>query len=182
MAHRQEKVPFGYEPPKASRRGCLFVLETFEDWTEEEVGALAAWAVERKFARVVLYPQHEETLRRMGIACASPYYSRVKLLEAAIAACSASIPVELDQWEGKRKKYTPLDTSLRFLTEKHHGPFFLALSDRYANLFVTYPSFQDWIKELRLFIIPRFQVPLHPQLEAWSHRWELAEPGAPSLS
>jgi hypothetical protein len=84
MARSQIKVPFGYEPPKVSVKGSVFVFDTFEDWTSENMRMLTDWATERKFARIVLYPQHEETLRKMGITAHVPYYERVKQIEMLI--------------------------------------------------------------------------------------------------
>ncbi|MEW9698718.1 hypothetical protein [Paenibacillus sp. SI8] len=173
MAKQQLKVPFGYEPPAQSRRGTLFIFETFEDWTEDDVNGIAAWADKRKFVRAIFYPQHEETLRRMGISCEMPYYARVKLLESFLKHSSSLVSLDIDAWEGKRKKYTPLDTSLNFLTDKNPGPYFLAMSDRYANLFVTYPSFKEWIKKVRLVILTRYEVPLHEKFHAYADRWEM---------
>ena len=79
MARDQIKVPFGYDSRKLRRGQSCF--ETFEDWTAQEMSAFIAWAEERKFVRVVFYPQHEETLRRMDIRAELPYYARVKQLK-----------------------------------------------------------------------------------------------------
>ncbi|MFD0697008.1 hypothetical protein ACFQZT_23340 [Paenibacillus sp. GCM10027628] len=176
MARDQIKVPFGYEPPVQARKGTLLNFETFEDWMEADIEALALWASERKFVRAIFYPQHEETLRRMGIPCELPYHARVKQLESSLKQTQHSaVHLEVDTWEGKRKKYTPLDTSLNFLTDKYPGPYFVAMSDRYVNLFVTYPSFREWIKKARLVIFTRYGVPLHEMLHEYSERWEVAE-------
>ncbi|MBP1961669.1 hypothetical protein [Paenibacillus aceris] len=172
MAREQIKVPFGYEPPAQTRKGTIFVFETFEDWTEADMQAFTAWAEEKKFVRAIFYPQHEETLRRMDIASKTPYHARVKHLESLLKQSNSTVQLDLDTWEGKRKKYTPMDTSLHFLTDKSPGPYFLCLSDRYANLFVTYPSFKEWIKNLRLYINEQFHVPLHGKLTEYAQRWE----------
>ena len=91
------------------------------------------------------------------------------LAAALLCPCEASgkppekvdttLQLDLDKWEGKRKKYTPIDTSLTFLTEKSSGPHFVCMSDRYANLFVTYPSFKEWIKKVRLVILTNSMSP-----------------------
>ncbi|MDD9267966.1 hypothetical protein ACFPES_13090 [Paenibacillus sp. GCM10023248] len=172
MAREQIKVPFGYEPPPQSRKGTLFIFETFEDWTEADINACTAWAEEKKFVRAIFYPQHEETLRRMEITCEEPYYARVKHLESLLKSANTTVQLDLDTWEGKRKKYTPMDTSLHFLTDKSPGPYFLCLSDRYANQFVTYPSFKEWIRKLRLYINEQFHVPLSSRLDEYAGRWE----------
>lgn len=177
MAKEQIKVPYGYEPPAETQKGTLFVFETFEDWTELEMSACITWAEERKFVRVTFYPQHEETLRRMDIKTEMPYYARVKHVEALMEEVPTILEIELDKWEGKRKKYTPLDTSLNFLTEKSPSPYFICMSDRYANLFVTYPSFKEWIKKARLVIFTQFRVPLHGKLNDYADRWETVDFG-----
>ncbi|UJF35862.1 hypothetical protein [Paenibacillus hexagrammi] len=171
----QIKVPYGYEPPAQSRRGTLFIMETFEDWNEEDMAALMNWANQRNFARVVLYPQHEETLRRMSISSEAPYHARMKHLEELAKQSAWEVPLHIDSWEGKRKKYTPMDTSLNFLTDKYHGPYFLCISDRYANLFVTYSSFDQWIKKLRLVIMSRYHVPLNDKIAAYQDRLEVVD-------
>lgn len=177
MVRDQIKVPFGYEPPVQTHKGTVFLFETFEDWTEAELHAFTSWAEERKFVRAIFYPQHEETLRRMEIAAKQPYYARVKHLESLLKQAETTIQLDLDTWEGKRKKYTPIDTSLTFLTDKTPGPYFVCMSDRYANLFVTYPSFRDWIKKVRLVIITQFDVPLHGKLNEYAQRWETVDLG-----
>ncbi|MFC5452980.1 hypothetical protein [Paenibacillus aestuarii] len=175
MAREQIKVPFGYEQPARSHKGSLLIFETFEDWNEVDMRAMIDFAEARKFVRAIFYPQHEETLRRMGIPCEMPYYARIKLLESMLQEIQSNVTVDVDAWEGKRKKYTPLDTSLHFLTDKYHGPYFIAMSDRYMNLFVTYPSFKEWIKHARFFILPRFGVPLNQKLHDYAERWEVVE-------
>ncbi|TXK71240.1 hypothetical protein [Paenibacillus sp. N3.4] len=175
MAKEQIKVPFGYEPTVQTRKGTVFLFETFEDWTDAEMGAFTLWAEERKFVRAIFYPQHEETLRRMDISCRLPYYARVKHLENLIKNANSSVQLDLDTWEGKRKKYTPLETSLNFLTDKNPGPYFVCMSDRYVNLFVTYPSFKEWIKKARLVILNQFHVPLQQKLYEYAERWEAVD-------
>ncbi|OPH57525.1 hypothetical protein BC351_03085 [Paenibacillus ferrarius] len=175
MARDQIKVPFGYVEPPQTRKGTVFVFETFEDWTEADMQAFTLLAEERKFVRAIFYPQHEETLRRMDIPSKEPYYARVKHLESLLKHADTTIQLDLDTWEGKRKKYTPMDTSLHFLTDKTPGPHFLCISDRYANQFISYPSFKEWIKKLRLFIINQFHVPLNVKLHDYADRWETVD-------
>jgi hypothetical protein len=172
MAKSQIRVPFGYEPQEEKTKGTLLVYETFEDWTHQEIAAITAWAAERALVRIVLFPQHEETLRRMGIPCEIPYYQRVKELEVHLQEGEYHIPISIDSWEGKRKKYTPIDTSLRFMTDKYPAPYFVLMSDRYANLFASYSTFEEWIKKLRLVIWTRFGLPLSPKLQNYSNRWD----------
>jgi nicotinic acid mononucleotide adenylyltransferase len=178
MARSQIQVPYGYDPPKASFKGTLLVYDTFEDWTSGDIRQLADWAIERKFALIVLFPQHEETLRRMGIASQAPYYQRVKNLELMIQELQVPIRLEMDFWEGKRKKYTPIDTSLHFLTEKCPAPYFVWMNDRYANLFAGYSTFEEWIKKLRLVIGVKFQLQPDPKLLSFTERWETFDPAS----
>jgi nicotinic acid mononucleotide adenylyltransferase len=174
MAHNNIKVPYGYEPPKITHKGTMIVFDTFEDWSDAEFNRLIELGEEKKFVRMVLYPQHEETLRRMGVPCAIPYHQRVKMLQQLIEEHEGStLDIQIDAWEGKRKKYTPMDTSLHFLTDKFHGPYFIAMNIRYVNLFVTFKNFKDWIKKVRLVIMDTFPLPLHPKLQNYAERWEL---------
>lgn len=76
--------------------------------------------------------------------------------------------------EGKRKKYTPVDSALRHITAEYPAPHFLYLTIEMANMFASFDSFKDWIKELRL-IIDGPSGDLHPRLEQNRHRWEWAE-------
>ncbi|MFD7521653.1 hypothetical protein [Paenibacillus chitinolyticus] len=169
MARGNTMVPFGYEEEPPAQRGTLLIFETFEDWSEDEIGLIKSIADQRKFRKVVFYPQHEESLKRMGIPSASPYHKRVKLLEELLR----DMPAErytVDTWEGKRKKYTPVDTSLRFLTEKFASPYFVMMNDRYAAEFAGYKGFDEWIRKVRLLVWKRFGVPLPGKLLAYGER------------
>ncbi|WP_405082679.1 hypothetical protein ACI48J_10440 [Paenibacillus chitinolyticus] len=169
MARGNTMVPFGYEEEPPAQRGTLLIFETFEDWSEHEAGMVEAIADERKFRKVVFYPQHEESLKRMGVPCAAAYHKRVKLLEELLR----DLPAErytVDTWEGKRKKYTPVDTSLRFLTDKYASPYFIMMNDRYAAMFAGYKGFDEWIRKVRLLVWRRFGVPLPGKLLAYGDR------------
>ncbi|WP_442604155.1 hypothetical protein [Paenibacillus sp. KN14-4R] len=175
MARQQIQVPFGYVEPKASMKGTLLVFDLFEDWDEEALQRLIQYAEEKSFEKVVLYPQHEETLKRMGLKADLPYHARVKQLYTFLKMPEINetfVELQLDEWEGKRKKYTPLDASLRFLTEKNKGPFFIYMNDKYANVFAATSEFEQWIKQLRMLIEVKFGHTLHPKLHAMSHRWD----------
>ncbi|MCR8641295.1 hypothetical protein NV379_01380 [Paenibacillus sp. N1-5-1-14] len=176
MARQQIQVPFGYVEPKATMKGTMIVFDLFEDWDEDAMQVLIQYAEEKSFEKVVLYPQHEETLKRMGIKTTMPYYARVKHLHSLLKMPEANdtfVEIDIDEWEGKRKKYTPLDTSLRFLTEKNKGPYFVFMPDIYANIFAAITEFDMWIKQLRMLIDVKHVPALHPKLQALSHRWDV---------
>lgn len=153
MARQNIRVDFGFEMPNDTTEGTLIVIDSFEQSTKEEIEKIFHLADEREFCRVVFYPQHETTLKRMDILGVRPYHKRVKYLEELLSeADNGFIPHHLDKWEGKRKKYTPFETALSFLKEKHKGPYFLYVKSEVANKLVHYGSFEKIIKETRLFI------------------------------
>ncbi|WJH37160.1 hypothetical protein N6H14_16790 [Paenibacillus sp. CC-CFT747] len=171
MAREAKSVPFGYEPEPEGKKGTLFVFGTFEEYDEEQLEAMIRLCEERGFTKLVLYPQTEETLRRMGIASTIPYSKRIKAVEEVIHGKQYPLSVTVDTWEGKRKKYTPVETSLGFLMEKYKGPYFVFLPGGYANKVAGYSSFEEWIRKARL-LIERNGEPLHPRLEQYRSRWE----------
>ena len=77
----------------------------------------------------------------------------------------------VDAWEGKRKKYTPIDSALRHLTEILPAPIFLYLTPEMANLFASFSSFEEWIVKIRL-ILSSESTMLHPRLEKYHDRWD----------
>lgn len=172
MAKGNQLMPFGYEPEEDTVKGTLVALGVFDDPARDKVPQLAELAAERAFATLVLLPQHDETLRRMGLRAENAYYKRVAGLEEWAADAAPRIPVTVDAWEGKRKKYTPLDTLLEFATEKYEAPHFAALSDTYADLFASYSSFDDWIRRVRLLVLARPGYEPPPKLASYGHRWE----------
>ncbi|WP_374706013.1 hypothetical protein [Paenibacillus antibioticophila] len=76
------QVPFGYEPPAEREKGTLVFYDSFEEITEEELDQALALLERRSFARLVLYPLHEETVRRMSRKPVAPYYKREDVLHA----------------------------------------------------------------------------------------------------
>lgn len=168
-----ERVPYGYEPPTDKRRGTLIYYDSFEETTDDEIAAAAAALHDRAFAKLVLYPIHEETAKRMSKAPVSPYYKREKRLAEWLGEFGSG-RVSIDGWEGKRKKYTPMEASLRHLTETLPGPHFLYVSPETANLFASFASFEEWIERIRLIVSaePR---QVHPRLAKYGHRWEIAD-------
>lgn len=171
MSQIAQKVPFGYEPPEAQTKGSLIYYDSFEDASDEELDAAVNNAEARSFARIVFYPIHEETMRRMSKLPISAYYKRVKRLEEW-KRDREHADVEIDGWEGKRKKYTPIDSALRHLTETLPAPHFLYLMPDMANAFASFASFEDWIGRIRL-ILSGMPAELHPQLERRRERWEI---------
>jgi nicotinic acid mononucleotide adenylyltransferase len=165
-------MPYGYEPQLESVKGTLLALGIFDNPQEDKVPQLAELAAERSFARLVLIPQHDETLRRMKLKSEHAYYERVDGLERWIAEADPALPVSVDAWEGKRKKYTPLDSLLDFATEKYKAPHFVAMSQAYADLFASYSSFDEWIRRVRLLVMTRPGYEAPAKLAANGHRWE----------
>ncbi|MDF2924113.1 MAG: hypothetical protein K0R57_3027 [Paenibacillaceae bacterium] len=176
MAKNNIQVPFGYEVPADAAKGTLIVYDDFTDVRQAEVLEVLRFAGERAFAGVVFYPIHEETARRMGNRDLAPYYRRLEGLQQALeeAEGQASPPfrVAVDQWEGKRKKYTPVETAMDFLTEKHKAPFFVWMRSEYAAKWAEYASFPLWIRKLRLVVAPPYSVALPAIMKEYESRWE----------
>ncbi|WP_339321979.1 hypothetical protein [Paenibacillus sp. FSL W8-0194] len=169
-------VPYGYEPPAEQNKGTLIFYDAFEDITAQGLLKAEKTAEERAFSRLVLYPLHEETAKRMLKAAVSAYYKRERQLESWKEEHRSSAVIE--GFEAKRKKYTPMDTALRHLTEKYPAPHFLYLTPDMANLFASYASFKDWIVRLRLILSERPER-VHPLLEEYQNRWDVSgEPKA----
>lgn len=171
MPRNLEYVPYGYEPPKPTTKGTLIFYDLFEQ-VQEDLEQAAAILEERSFVKLVLYPLHEETAKRMFKETVSPYYKREKqLLEWIEDHAGSSVVIE--PFESKRKKYTPIDTALRHLAEKYGSPHFLILTPEMANAFASFSSFEEWIVKLRLILLSEPPY-LHPRLEKFRHRWDVA--------
>lgn len=174
MREMPSKVPFGYEPPIQREKGTLIFYDTFEGTTDAELDIAAETAKARAFSRFVLYPIHEETARRMSEEPVSPYYRREKRLLAWMRERDGDdVAPELDRWEGKRKKYTPIDAALRHLTETLPAPHFVYMTPATANRFASYSSFESWIVKLRL-VLSALPTSPAPKLAAYRSRWSLA--------
>ncbi|WP_025690536.1 hypothetical protein [Paenibacillus zanthoxyli] len=171
MGREVQHVPYGYQPPNEKRRGTLIYYDSFEHTTDEELRAAAQAALDKNFSKLVLYPLHEETVRRMSKEPASSYYKREDRLHEWKREQGASY-ITVENLEGKRKKYTPIDSALRHLTERYPAPHFLYLTPETANLFASFSSFEEWIKKLRL-LLPEAPRVLHPRLEKFRHRWSV---------
>ncbi|NUU62226.1 hypothetical protein [Paenibacillus agri] len=166
-------VPYGYEPPVEQRKGTLIFYDSFEHIQDSELAAAAKTATDRKFTKLVLYPLHEETVRRLSKEPVQAFYKREDRLHEWKREQGVSF-ITVEGWEGKRKKYTPLDSALRHLTERYPAPHFLYLTPDMANQFASFSSFEEWIVKVRLLLAeaPAF---IHPRLEKYRHRWDVAE-------
>jgi len=162
-------VPYGYEPPEAGTKGTLIYYDTFEDVTEADLELAAACAEARAFAKLVLYPLHEQTVKRMTRQPVSPYYKREDRLHAWKRGHHRNF-VSIEGWEGKRKKYTPTDSALRHVTDQYPAPHFVLLTPEMANLWASYSAFESWIVKLRLLLLAEPHE-LHPRLAQYRHRW-----------
>ena len=136
--HRNiQSVTYGYEPPEEKQKGTLIYYDTFEDTTDGELD-LAVDSIERySFDKLVLYPLHEETVRRMRKEPVSAFHKREQRLHDWKRDRGYS-KVVIEGWEGKRKKYTPMDSALRLLSEKYKAPYFLYITPEMANLFASF--------------------------------------------
>jgi hypothetical protein len=173
MAKQRRMVEYGYEEQdELQEKGTLVVLDVFHDTTAAEVEKILAIAEAKKFVKVVFFPHNDKTLSSMGLRDAPPYYKRVQHLEGLLDEISSPMAVRIDTWEDKRKKYTPMELILRYLAETYRAPFFLYLTDGYANHFATFASFEACIKSVRLLIDPKYGVPAHPRLTAFENRWD----------
>lgn len=169
MHSKVQSVPYGYEPPVAQEKGTLIYYDTFEHISDEELEIAAEITDNRSFARLVLYPIHEESWKRMSKTPVSPYYKREKRLHEW-KQDQARGAISIDGWEGKRKKYTPIDSALRHLTETLDAPHFLFVTPEMANLFASFSSFEEWIVKIRLLLSSEPKT-LHPRLEQFHGRW-----------
>jgi hypothetical protein len=176
LVKQPSKVPFGYEPDTANEgpRGTMWVYDSFQGYSSEQLLRVLAVAERKEMKKLVFYPLHEETLRRMGERAAEPFYRRAGELEELLDLVEPSVDAVIDRWEGRRKKYTPMDTAFRFLEEKDTGPFFVYVTLPMANTIAAFEAFDGWIRKLRLCIDMGGQASpvLHPKLQAAAHRWE----------
>ncbi|WP_374016314.1 hypothetical protein ABU162_18585 [Paenibacillus thiaminolyticus] len=175
MGRSNITVPYGYEPPVEKEKGTLIYYDSFEHATADELDRAAEYAAMYAFKMLVLYPIHEETLKRMAKGSATAYYKRVNRLEqwARERGGRGGAKVAIEDWEGKRKKYTPLDAALRHLTEKYPSPYFLYVTPETANQIASFSSFAAWIGKLRLLLASEPEE-THPRLRQYAHRWSFA--------
>ena len=170
MRETVQKMPFGYEPPKDERKGTIVYYDSFEHTTERELDLAAYITKERLFVKLVLYPLHEQSVKRMTREEVSPFYKREdRLHEWKRDRQEENVVVE--RLEVKRKKYTPIDSALRHLAETYPKPLFLLMTGEMANLFASFSSFEEWIVKIRLLLTEE-PARLHPRLMQYRHRWE----------
>lgn len=169
MKRNLQHVPYGYEPPREGAKGTLIYYDTFAETSEEDLNRALKMMKERAFAKLVLYPLHEETVKRMTKQHTGAFYKREKPL---LAWCEelGTPNIVVESWEGKRKKYTPVEAALRHLTEKYSAPHFVYMSPEMANTFASYASFEEWIVKLRLILTSEPEI-IHPRLEKHGGRW-----------
>ncbi|PWV95214.1 hypothetical protein DFQ01_12950 [Paenibacillus cellulosilyticus] len=173
MAQNNIQVPFGYEPPIDSRKGILVYYDTFEHVSDEELDQVVELMKGMSFKKLVLYPLHESTAKRMSKEPVRPYYKRLDFLHDWRRSIDAA-DVAIEGLEGKRKKYTPIDSALRHLTETYGKPLFLLLSPETASLFAGYESFEPWITRIRLLLTSGpSSSQMHPMLVKYAHRWNV---------
>lgn len=175
MKRNLQHVPYGYEPPKEGVKGSLIYYDTFENIQDSDLQAALDLLDNLSFKKLILYPLHEETVKRMFKEPSSAFYKREKPLISWEKEIGRS-NVVVESWEGKRKKYTPIDAALRHLTEKYPGPHFMYMSPEMANAFASFSSFEEWIVKLRLILSAK-PVQLHSRLEKFSHRWDVIGQG-----
>ncbi|MFE5322517.1 hypothetical protein ACFQ88_27940 [Paenibacillus sp. NPDC056579] len=179
MARQTSSVPYGYEPEDRSKspRGTLWIYDSFESFGMQQLAPLIGMGERKSLKKLVFYPLHEETLRRMGERNAEPYYRRTEALEELLEQAETPLDMTIDHWEGRRKKYTPVDTAFRYLAEKYAGPHFVWVTLETANKLAGYDSFEGWIKKIRLWIdmegsSKNREAELHPRLHAAASRWD----------
>lgn len=173
MPRNLEYVPYGYEPPATGSKGTLIYYDLFEPVELPLLEDAVKLMHRRSFSRLVLYPLHEETAKRMFKGKVRPFYKRERELEEWMMDKEGQ-SIVLESFESKRRKYTPMDTALRHLVDKYNGPYFVLLTGEMANAFASFSSFEDWIVKLRLILLSEPQY-VHPRLEKYWHRWDLSE-------
>ncbi|MGZ4133577.1 MAG: hypothetical protein ACXVC1_00250 [Tumebacillaceae bacterium] len=175
MTKERHMVEFGHRDREldVQSRGTLVVLDGFDEFEAEDLQHIMNVAEGKHFIKVVLFPHNEKTLRSMGYRDMAPFYKRVKHLDALIEDMPSSpIALRVDNYEEKRQKYTPMEMILRYVEETYKAPYFLYLTDRYANHFSTFASFEECLKKVRLLIVPKYGTTLTSKLEKAEKRWE----------
>ncbi|PWK15647.1 hypothetical protein [Tumebacillus permanentifrigoris] len=178
MAKDKRMVEHGYDPKIAQdpARGTILMLDAFVDFEAADLAKIVEFAEVRNFAQIVLFPHHEKTAKNMGWTELPAFHKRLKAVDAMVDDLpSTAVRVTVDNWEEKRKKYTPLELILRYFEEKYRPPYFLYVTDGYANAMAQFASFDECMKKVRLVIDQKYDVPAHPKLTKVEHRWEYVE-------
>ncbi|OWR28875.1 hypothetical protein CDO73_16820 [Saccharibacillus sp. O23] len=174
MGRQTYQIPFGAEPAKRATKGTLIFYDSFEQIEDEQLERAANAAKARSFAHLVLYPLHEATVKRLTGETASAFYKRDDRLHEWRKEQNIMRNVSVENWDGKRKKYTPLEAALRFIEEKYPSPLFLYLTPDNANRFASFATFEEWIVRIRL-VLDEAPGRLHPRLEKYRHRWDTVD-------
>ncbi|MCM3781656.1 hypothetical protein M3231_01605 [Neobacillus mesonae] len=174
MPREVYSVPYGYEPAEEESKGTMIYYDDFEGIEDSDLSNALTIAETKKFKKLVLYPIHEATVKRMIKHGTQPFYKREDRLHDWKREQQENKMIAIEGWEGKRKKYTPMEAALRHLMEHYPAPYFLYLSPVYANLFASYSFFEEWITKIRLIIndTPR---ELHPNLQKYENRWDIVK-------
>ncbi|SDW69958.1 hypothetical protein [Paenibacillus sp. PDC88] len=172
MAREVYSVPYGYEPQEDEIKGTLIYYDDFDGVEDKELANALELTESKKFKKLVLYPLHDATINRMLKHSTQPFYKREDRLHDWKRDQSNERLIMVEGWEGKRKKYTPMEAALRHLTEYYPAPHFVFISPLYANLFASYSFFDEWIKKIRLIINDKPRE-LHPNLMKYENRWEI---------
>jgi len=175
MDRGNRAVPFGYEPPVSETKGTLVYYDSFQHITDAELDIAYGTAVTRSFSKLVLYPLHEQTVKRLSKEPVSPLYKREDMLYEWKRSRNAELAA-IERLEGKRKKYTPIDSALRHVMETYPSPIFLLITPETANAFASFTSFEPWISRIRLLLTEE-PAPgsIHPNLHKHSNRWGAIE-------
>ncbi|QDH23034.1 hypothetical protein [Saccharibacillus brassicae] len=174
MGRQTYQIPFGAEPARQSVKGTLLFYDSFEAITDEQLEQAAEVALARSFAQLVLYPLHEATVKRLTGEAVSAFYKRDDRLHEWRRDQQIMRSVTVENWDGKRKKYTPLEAALRFVDEKYPSPLFLYLTADTANRFASFATFEEWIVRIRLVLDEAPERP-HPRLERFRQRWDTVD-------
>ncbi|NGZ77756.1 hypothetical protein [Saccharibacillus alkalitolerans] len=174
MGRQTYHIPFGTEASKPSLKGTMIYYDSFQHTTDEQLARAAQAAAARSFSQLVLYPLHEATVKRLTGETASAFYKRDDRVHEWRRDQRIMRNVTVENWDGKRKKYTPLEAALRFMDEKYPSPLFLYLTADNANRFASFATFEEWIVRIRL-VVDEPPARLHPRLEKYRHRWDTVD-------
>lgn len=174
LAKGNRQVEYGFKPEDATEKGTLIVLDSFDGFTADRLAKIAETAEAKQFARLVLFPHNEKTLKTMTSLAVQPFHKRAALLEDLVDDLRTGVRVSIDKWEEKRKKYTPVELLLRYFEETYPAPFFFYVTDGYANMFAAFASFDEMIRKVRLLVERRDGVPPSAKLAEVRKRWEYA--------
>lgn len=165
-------VPYGYEPVIEKSKGTLIYYDSFEHTTDNDLNLALQTMDHMQFTRLVLYPLHELTVKRMSKEPVSAYYKREDRLHAWKRETGRK-SITVEGWDGKRKKYTPIEAALRHLVDQYQSPYFLLMTPEMANLFASFSSFEEWISKLKI-VLTEEPTSLHPRMQKYNKRWVVA--------